>query len=53
MTVRNPPLERVFDVLDWLAQVLLKFTSLSSGVLRYRDVCKRCGVVDLVLIIDL
>lgn len=51
MTVSNPPLKRVFDVLDWLAQVLVKLTCLRSNALGYRYVCKGVEVIIVIIII--
>jgi hypothetical protein len=53
MTVCNPPLERVFDMLCWFAKIFFKFTSWESSVLRHRDVGKRREIIDSILVINL
>lgn len=49
MTVRNPPLERLLDVLNWFAKILLDLASPRSDMPSYRDICKGSKVVIVIV----
>jgi hypothetical protein len=49
MTVSNPPLERILNVLDWFAQIFINLTRPKSDMLGHRDIREgsKIIVVDL------
>ena len=38
MTVSNPPLERIFNIFNWFAQILLNLACLKSNMIGHRDI---------------
>ena len=40
VTVSNPPLEGLLNVLDWFSKILLQLASPRSNVIGHQDVCE-------------
>jgi hypothetical protein len=49
VTVRDPPLERLLDILNWFAKIFLNLASPRSGVPSHRDVCKGSKVIIVIV----
>ena len=45
MMVSNPPLERILDIFDWFAQILLNLACPKSNMIGHRDIGEGSKIV--------